>query len=121
MLAVSTAVSVLISNLFGNINVLAFSAAFLVLTVVSMQIYDRVFPKPKNLTSGEVKTFFESKIFWLAVINLIAVVANGLFKLNIDPDTQASIVSLDWSNIGKAVISLLLIVIRKVDILKMLI
>lgn len=88
----------------------------------AIAINDMLLPKPDapaNLSMLEVKSILQSKIFWLAVLNLIAVMIKGLFNITIDTATQTEIVNLDWSNILQGVFSLLLIVIRKYDVLSL--
>lgn len=91
-----------------------------VLVVLTHVIFSAFAPvgRPANLSSTEVKKFFQSKIFWLALISFVSVVAKGLFQVEIDIETQTEIVNLDWGNILQAIISVLLIAIRKYDLLK---
>ena len=74
--------------------------------------------EPQNLTAGDVKSFFASKTFWLAALMFISSILNGLFGVEIDEETQTEIVNLDWSNILQAFASVLILAIRKYDILK---
>ena len=58
------------------------------------------------------KALVNSRIFWLAVMSLISVTIDGLFKINIDVETQEKIVSLDWGNIRTALFDGLFILAR---------
>lgn len=60
----------------------------------------------------EKKGLFHSKIFWLAVINLVIAVLGGLTHKEFAPGTAEEIVSLDWGNIGQALVSLAMILAR---------
>lgn len=95
-------------------------AAIVGATALTFTVTDMIWPKSAALHAVDVKTFLSSKIFWLAVLNLLAVTTKGLFNIDVDPDTQFEIVNLDWTNILQAVVSILLIAIRKFDLLKLL-
>lgn len=60
----------------------------------------------------EKKGLFHSKIFWLAVINLVIAVLGGLTHKAFAPGTAEEIVSLDWGNIGQALVSVAMILAR---------
>lgn len=94
------------------------SAVAVIWTGVAYQLIDRYFPSPHELTLDEVKSFLTSKVFWLAFLNLLIVSVSGLFGVEFDPEVGSEIVSLDWGNIGQALISVVLLVLRKTDIFK---
>lgn len=81
-------------------------------------VIDKALPEPENLTAEDLKELFTSKVFWLAIMNLVAVILGGLFNFDLDPETQLEIINLDWSRIGQALVSLLLIALRKTTIFK---
>ena len=87
----------------------------------AFMLIDYLFPdtKPANLSTADLKSLLQSKIFWIALLNLVAVMLKGLFNISIDDTTQMEIINLDWSNILQGILSLALIVIRKYDILKL--
>jgi hypothetical protein len=76
--------------------------------------------KPAELNGEEVKAFFTSKIFWLAALLFASQVIEGVFGIAIDEETRNTIVELDWNNVGAAAISIVIMAIRKYDILKLL-
>ena len=90
-----------------------------VVILLSVFVVFRLFKKdePRGLTAVDKKPFWQSKIFWLAFLNLISAISMGLFDFTIDPEVQEEIVNLDWTNIIQALISVFIIVIRKYDIL----
>lgn len=94
--------------------------AFVLITKLSFNLVDFLFPPTNNLSTEQVKSFLKSKIFWLAVLNLVAVLLKGLFEIEFDIETQEEILNLDWSNILQAIISIFIIAIRKFDLLKFL-
>lgn len=65
-----------------------------------------------------MKSIFKSQIFWLAIVNLIAVVINFFFPdIVIDADTQQEIVMLPWaSGFMNAILGLLLIAARFITV-----
>jgi len=75
-------------------------------------------PVPAALSTSEIKVFFKSKIFWIALLNLVSVCLKGIFNIDLDVETQTEILSLDWTNLIQALLSVALIVIRKFDVLK---
>lgn len=81
-------------------------------------VIDKALPEPQNFTTEDLKDLINSKVFWLAILNLVTVIIGGLFNIEIDQQTQIEIVNLDWSNIGQALVSLVLIALRKVEIFK---
>jgi len=93
----------------------------LIVTKAIFALYDSANPKPSNLSMDEVKTFFSSKIFWLSLFTFVATTAKGLFGIDIDLDTQNEVLNLDWTNVIPALGSVLIIAVRKFDILKLLI
>lgn len=89
-----------------------------VLIFAAFKVHDGLYPQPSNLTKDEVKSFFTSKIFWAAFLNLIFVVLNGLVGWVASPDTAEMILALDWTQVPQALLSVVIIVLRKTDILK---
>ena len=89
----------------------------LVLTKLVFVIVDEIYP-PNQVLVKDAKSFFNSKIFWLALLNFLSAVVEGLFSLVIDADTLTEVVNLDWTNIIRALGSVVVIVIRKYDILR---
>ena len=94
---------------------LAFISIFLV-----FKVYDAYNPAPRNLSKDEIKSFFQSKIFWAAFLNLVIVMLQGLFKFTVGEGAAEMILSLDWSMLPQALISVVIIVLRKTDLLKFL-
>lgn len=86
----------------------------------SLKIYDgaTMNDRPRNLNASDIKPFFMSKIFWAALLNLMIVISQGLLNFTLDPATQEQILNLDWSLIPQALISVVIILIRKTDIIK---
>lgn len=107
----------------ANIFVLAGIATFVLVlgTKAIFTLVDNLLPPPEALTGAEVKAFFTSKTFWLSLVSFISVAIQGLWAVEIDPATQIEIVELDWTNVLQAVVSVIIIAIRKFDILKLII
>lgn len=60
-----------------------------------------------------MKSLIESKIVWLAILNLVMLFVSGFTTLPYKPVQPGDIVgSLDWSKVLQGLISLLLIVAR---------
>lgn len=87
-------------------------------TALAFKIIDIQYPVPAALTAAEVKAFFTSKIFWGALLMFVFAVVDGLFDIGLGEDQATEIISLDWTNIAQAVISTVIIVLRKVDVFK---
>jgi len=77
-------------------------------------------PLPRNLSLGDVKSYFQSKIFWLAFANLVSAMMDGLFDIQMTQGDLEAIVNLDWTNILRAGGSVLAMVIRRFDPMKLL-
>lgn len=116
-------IAILLQNLaspgiFASVILLTLSVVLT--TKLVFVITDSIFPQPSNLTIEDVKSFLLSKMFWLAALNLIATMLDGLFGITLDLDTQQEVLQLDWTNVFRALVSVGLIAIRKFDILKLL-
>jgi hypothetical protein len=105
-----------LGDLLGGIYI-AFPFSFIGIWV-TFKIYDGMYPQPANLSAGEIKAFFFSKIFWAAFLNFLFIMLRGLFHVEITPEVGKEIINLDWTNIGQAALSVLIIVLRKTDIIK---
>jgi hypothetical protein len=91
-------------------------AAILFSVVGSFRLIDYLYPKPSNLSTEQVKSFFTSKTFWIGFAILIF---NGLLpNIGITAEEQSEIMGMDWSNIIQAIMATALIVIRKLDLFK---
>lgn len=84
----------------------------------AFKLIDVIWPEPLKLTGAEIKAFFMSKIFWSAFLIFIIAIINGLFNLEFTQDDVGQIVNLDWGNIVQAIIAVVIIVLRKVDLFK---
>jgi uncharacterized membrane protein len=86
----------------------------------SLKVYDgaTMNDRPRNLNAEDIKPFFMSKIFWAALLNLILVISQGLLNFSVDEATQEQILNLDWSLIPQALLSVVIILIRKTDVIK---
>lgn len=60
----------------------------------------------------DTKPLFRSKEFWVAALGFIFFVLQGLTTVTIPPGTADEIVALDWSNVGGALLSLAIIILR---------
>lgn len=60
----------------------------------------------------DTKPLFWSKEFWVALLGFLFFVVQGLTTITVPPGTAEEIVSLDWSNVGGALLSLAIIALR---------
>lgn len=97
------------------------AVVLLVGTHFIFSVYDSFNPRPSNLGLDDVKAWFTSKIFWTGFVSFLALNLNGLLGIDVDGETQNEILSIDWSKIVPALGSVLIIALRKFDILKLLI
>jgi len=58
------------------------------------------------------KALLKSKIFWVALVQLLSVVSAGFTKVVIDEATQQQIVNLDWNSVWLAIASTAIILFR---------
>lgn len=94
----------------------------LLVTQLTFMLTDRFIPdpSPKELSMEGVKQYLKSKIFWLAVLNFIIANLDGAFGIVVSEDIKLEILELDWTKIVQSLISVVIIVIRKFDVLKVL-
>ena len=59
-----------------------------------------------------MKKLFQSKIVWLSIVGFLLALIGGFTKTEIPVGLASEIVSLNWLNIGQALISLLVILVR---------
>lgn len=125
LLVIAIAASVFVATLLpASVRPIIRSLVLMVLAVGSAKIVfmilERMYPEPENLSIADVKDFVRSKVFWLAVLNLVVVASKELFQVEIDEDTKMQVLNMDWSGSGliQALISVALIIIRRYGILK---
>ena len=99
----------------GIICLILLALAALFVTQLGYNVAGNLYPKPAELRVGDVKKIFTSKIFWLALVNFLIVSYAGIFDVTVEPGVAEEIVNLNWKELGQALISLALIVIRKTD------